>query len=124
VEQRGEVVRCGRVAVEGRPVPAGRAFGQVGRLHPVNGGQRRTSRRGRAGRPEREQAVEQAVAGEFPGGGPGARRELRPGRDEHPGAGSVKQPGQVPGRQGAVEWCGDPGELRRQRRGDQLGAVR
>jgi hypothetical protein len=122
VEEAGEIGRAWRVCGEaGRP-HAGSEIGEVTDAHPVHGGQRR-GRLGSLGRPQHQERVEDPLAGEIQRALPGRRRELRPGGEEHLGAGAPQQLGEVSTVQAAVERCRDPGQLRGQRRGDQFGAV-
>ena len=114
----------GGVAGEARRVLARRPVAEVADAHPASR-QRVRARPSAAGGPQRPGSRRASPApASSPRGVPDVGGELRPGGDEHPGAGAAQQLGEVLRGQAAVERRGDPGQLRGQRRGDQLGAVR
>jgi len=121
VEQRGQIggIRCGAVE-SGAVVCRGQSL-QVIDLRPGHGGH--VDRRG-AGRSDQQNGVDQAGTDETLCHRPGRGVELRVRRDEDPGAGPPHQFTDVLGRECTVDGRGDAGELSRQRRGDQVIAVR
>ncbi len=124
VEQRGQIGGARRDTDEGGRVLGGGEVGDVADAHAVDGRQWLGLPARRPGGPEHEDRVQPALAGERLRGVPRVRGEVGTSGDQHAGTGAAEEFGEVLPRQAAGQGGRDPGELRGQRRGDQLRAVR